>query len=91
MIYLASFLIGAAVGLISVTIFAVILRRLEERNSKEAVRTLTKLIYVILGAGLTDYVIFDVIIKCGALEYYIMGFTVVFLSLGFLVFFDWRK
>ncbi len=78
--------------MISVTIFAVILRRLEEKKPREAVRALKSLIPVMLGGGLTDYIIFYLIIKTsGALVYYIFGFSLVFLLLGFLVFLDWRK
>jgi hypothetical protein len=92
MIYLASFLLGSVIGLICVTIFTVILRRIEEKKPYDAVRALTKLIYIILGGGLTDFVIFEVIFGTKeAIKYYLIGFTIVFLLLGFWAFKDWFR
>lgn len=92
MIYFASFLIGAVVGLISVTIFAATLRRWMEEKPPDTRKALRKLIYLVLGAGLTDYVIFDVILRTnGALPYYLIGLATVFLFLGTWVFIDWYK
>jgi len=91
MISLASSLIGAVVGLVAVSIFAVTLRRIEEKEPKEAVITLIKLISIVLGGGLTDFVVFDVIVQENGLVYYMIGLAVVFLPLGLWVFLDWRR
>lgn len=92
MAYVASILTGAVVGLICTTVFAVTLRRIEEKNPSEAIKALGWLISIVLGGGLADYIVFDFVIKSGgAIAYYMMGLAVVFLSLGLLVFFDWRR
>jgi len=88
----ASFLIGGAVALIAVAIFAVTLRRLAERNPSDAIKALQRLIGIVLGGGLIDYAVFDYIVKTsGALTYYALGFGLMFLVLGVPVFNQWRK
>lgn len=92
MIRLASLLTGSVVGLISVAIFAVILRRVETEKLSEAIKALRRLIYVVLGGGLSDFVIFDFILNSdGALAYYMIGLAFLFLPLGILVFIDWKR
>jgi hypothetical protein len=90
--YLASFLIGSVIGLICVTIFAVILRNIAGKNPYYAVRALIKLIKITLGGALTDFVIFEVIFRTkGAIKCYLIGFAIVFLSLGLWIFKAWVK
>jgi len=90
--YIGSTLIGAVVGLIAVTIFAVILRGIEKNSPSEAITALKWLIFTVLGGGASDYLVFDVMLKTGgAIVFYLAGLSMVFLSLGFLIFFDWWK
>jgi multisubunit Na+/H+ antiporter MnhB subunit len=92
MAFAASALLGGAVGLICVTILAVALRRLEEKDPKETINVMWKLIAVALGGGFADYMIFDVILSTsGAIWYYIFGFSAAFVALGLIVFLDWRR
>ena len=86
MVIVASLLMGAVVGLITVAFFALALRRRAYEDTSEAIKALTRLIVIVLGGGLSDYVIFDVIIKNGALEYYIVGLTAIFLAFGTYIF-----
>ncbi len=86
MVVASSLLMGAVVGLIIVAIFALALRRRANENTSAAIKVLRALIPIILGGGFSDYLIFDVIIKNGALEYYIIGLSAVFLTFGILVF-----
>lgn len=90
--FVASFAIGAVVGLICVTIFGVVLRRIEQDTPKDAVGTLMQLIAWVLGGGAADYVIFDWILSTdGAISFYLIGFAVLFLAFGIPVFRDWKK
>ena len=92
MIRLASSLVGGVVGLISVSIFAVILRRLAMEKASEAIKALTRLIGIVLGSGMADYAVFEVIMKSNnGLLYYILGLAIVFLPFGFVVFIDWIR
>ena len=80
------------VGLISVTLFALVLRRIEQKNPSEAVGVLKWLIGLVLGGGMADYVIFDFLLESeGALAFYLIGLATLFLPLGLLTFFDWRR
>ena len=88
---LASFLMGTVVGLIAVTIFAVILRRLEERYPKEAFTKLVMLIGLVLGGGTTDYLVFDWILKSSGVTFYIVGISAVFLPLGMWNYLEWMR
>ena len=95
MVIAASLLMGAVVGLITVAIFALALRRRAHEDTSEAIKALTRLIAIVLGGGISDYVIFDVIfdviIENGALEYYIIGLSAVFLTFGLYVFVEWLR
>lgn len=85
--YIASSLLGACIGLICAAIFATILRRIEEKNPNDAINKLIILIGYILGGGTTDYIIFDSILKMhGALVYYIIGLSAIFLIFGLIIF-----
>jgi hypothetical protein len=86
-----SFLLGAVVGLVGVSIFAVILRRVEKSKPKNAINYLYGLIAFVLGAGMSDYLIFDLIFQSGAIVYYGLGLAVVFLTFGLWVFIDWMR
>ena len=88
-IAVASGLIGASVGLISASIFAVILRRIENNNPSRAVGELTALIGIILSGGAADYVLFDIILQTGGIMFYMIGFSIIFLPLGLLVYKSW--
>ncbi len=79
-------LIGAAVGLIALAIFTFILQRRSELQAPEATKQLHLLIYTVLGAGLSDYVIFDYMLSSGTIVYYLLGFGIVFFPFGVLVF-----
>ena len=87
----ASLLLGGAVALVAVAIFAIVLRRLEESKPGDAIKRLYELVGLVLGAGLTDHILFDYMLQSHAIEYYISGFSAVFLILGLVVFFDWRR
>ena len=91
MVIVASLLMGAVVALITVAIFALALRRRAYEDTSEAIKALTKLIAIVLGGGLSNYVIFDVIIGNGALEYYIIGLCAMFLTFGIYVFVEWLR
>ncbi len=91
MVIVASLLMGAIVGLITVAIFALALRRRAYEDTSEAIKALTRLIAIVLGGGLSDYVIFDVIIENGALEYYIIGLGAMFLAFGTYIFIEWLR
>ena len=92
MIEFASIALGAVIGLIAVSYFAVILRRIEKNNPKQALKSFSLLITIVLGGGLTDFVIFDVIVNTSnAIWYYLVGLAMVFLPLGIMVFIDWRR
>ena len=88
-VQIASTAIGAVIGLISVTMLAVILRRIERTQPLEAIKALRNLIAVALGAGLADYAVFDFILKAGALSFYLDGFAVIFLPLGIITVILW--
>ena len=90
MLAFGSFLIGAVAGLICVAIFAVILRKFDEKKPKDITRALVRLLLVVMGSGLSDYVVFDAILKSDkGIEYYMIGLAVVFLPLGLWVLIDW--
>jgi hypothetical protein len=92
MVYpVASCLIGAVVGLLSVAIFAVILRRKEQNRPTEAIMLLTSLIGTVLGAGAADYIIFDILLQQNAIGFYLIGLATWFLPLGLWVFIDWMR
>lgn len=91
MIPLASLLIGAVVGLIAASMFTVILKRNAEQKSSEVQRGLRALITTVLGGGLADYVVFDLVLKSGSITYYMVGFAVVFLVLGGWSYVEWRR
>ena len=91
MVYIASLVMGAVVGLIAVAIFALALRRRAYEDTSEAIRSLIKLIGIVLGGGFSNYVIFDVIIENGAIEYYIIGLGAMFLTFGTYVFIEWLR
>ena len=91
MVIVASMLMGAVVGLITVAIFALALRRRAYEDTSEAIKALTRLIAIVLGGGISDYVIFDVIIENGALEYYIIGLGFMFLTFGTYVLVEWLR
>ena len=88
-VQIASMTVGAVVGLISVTIFAVILRRIERSQPSEAVKALRRLIYLVLGAGLIDYAAFDAILKANAIFFYLFGLGFTFIPLGLITFASW--
>ncbi len=88
----ASFLIGGAVGLVSVAIFAVILRRVVEKNPLDGIKQLKWLIPIIVGGGLADYFFFDYVLQVkGAIWSYFLGLGLVFLMFGVPVFIEWRR
>jgi hypothetical protein len=90
--YITSFLFGGIIGFICAAIFAVILRRLEESNRGEVKKLLALEIFLIVGGGLADFVIFDLIIRSNfGIVSYLWGFSCIFLPLGLLTFLDWRK
>ena len=92
MIEIASFLLGAVIGLIAVSIFAVILKRYGKRNAAEAIEALKKLTYLVLGGGTGDFVVFDLMLKSGgAIVFYVLGFAATFLLFGVPVYLDWRR
>ncbi len=92
MIAIASLSLGAVMGLICVAIFAVILRRISQKNPSEALKALWKLSSFALGGWGADYVLFDRILSAGgAWQYYLLGFAIVFLPLGVWVFVDWSR
>lgn len=87
-----SLVVGAVVGLIAVAFFAVILRRIEKDNPSEALKSFFWLITIVLGGGLTDFVIFDLIVKTnGAIWYYSIGLGGIFLPFGIAVFISWGR
>lgn len=88
---IASVLIGAVVGLIAATIFGVVLSKFSEKDSKQAIQALYKLVGLSLGAGVADYLVFDYIFRAGALPYYLIGFAVMFLILGIITWVAWWK
>jgi|SRR5215471_10064496 len=87
----ASFGLGAVIGLIAATIFAVILRRIENKQPQDAIDGLYKLIYLVCGAGLADYVAFDFILNAGAIVFYLGGLSIVFLPCAGVVFVSWMR
>ncbi len=90
-VHLASLLIGVTVGIIAAAMFSVILRRIEHSSPTEAVKALRSLIYLLLGSGLGDLVIFDFILRQSAIEYYLLGLGAAFVPLSLTVYFDWRR
>ena len=92
MIRFISSLIGGVVGLVSVSIFAVILRRLAMEKSEEAIKALKRLIGAVLVSGLAGFAVFTFIVESSnGLQYYMLGFAIVFLPLGLVVSIDWVR
>ncbi len=93
----ASALVGAVVGLISVTIFAVVLRRISDKQPSAAIKALIKLMSIVLlggiaNRGIAEYAVYSKILSSDeALAYYLVGFSVVFLVLGSLVLISWLR
>ncbi len=89
---LASFSIGLAVGLITVSIFGVILRRVEEKNPLGAIKQLGLLGSYILGVGGVDYFFFDYMGQInGAIAFYFCGVGIMFLACGIPIYIEWRR
>jgi hypothetical protein len=83
--------VGVVIGLIAVAIFAVILRRIEARHPEQAIRSLVRLAGLCLGGGLSDFVVFDLILKGGGTSFYLLGFSMAFIPLGLIIFLDWKN
>jgi len=75
--------------MIAVSIFAVIIRRIAQNQPKDALKAFRRLIYLVLGAGLADYVIFDAIMEANALFFYMDGLAIIFLPLAMVTFISW--
>ena len=86
----ASLLVGVCVGIVSVFILAVTLRGIEESN-QTAINNLYALIYLLLGSGVGDYVIFDLMLRSNAIDFYMIGVSGSFIVLAVPVFIDFRR
>jgi len=82
----ASGAIGAVVGLISVSILAVILRCVARNQPLEAIKALVRLVGLVLGAGLADYAVFDFIMNAGTISFYMDGLAITFVPLAIVTF-----
>lgn len=83
---------GGVVGFISSTIFAIILVRLNEQDVGGVVKMLVMLIGIALGGGLSNYALFDLILKTnGAIEFYMVGYAILFLCFSIWAYIDWRR
>lgn len=82
---------GFFVGVIAVTIFAVVLKRIEDNNPQGAIRTLTTLIGTSLGGGGSDFAVANVFLHQNGIPFYVMGFTALFLALGLPILFQWLR
>jgi hypothetical protein len=83
--------IGGVVGMIAVSMFAVIIQRIERVHPTNALKAFRRLIYLVLGAGLADYVVFDAILNKGAIFFYLDGLPMMFLPLSIVVFVLWTR
>ena len=88
---LGSLAIGAVVGLISATNFAIILRRMEQDDPDGARKALIQLLVTVLGSGLGDFIVFDIILGNGVVQYYMLGAAALFLPLAIWVFIRWMQ
>lgn len=89
---IASSLIGAVVGLICVAMFASILRSIEQDNPSMANRELGSLLTYVLGGGGANYLLFDFLMQSnGAVVYYMIGLSIMFLPFGLIVFIMWMR
>jgi hypothetical protein len=86
----ASCAIGVVVGLISGSIFAVILRRVERKQPLEAIKALFRLAGFVLGAGFADYAIFDFILKADTIYFYMDGLAIAFIPFAIVTLVLWH-
>jgi uncharacterized SAM-binding protein YcdF (DUF218 family) len=87
-----SVLLGAVIGLISVAIFAVTLRRLSEKKPNDATKALTVLVATILGGGGLNYLADEFIFSssAGSLGYF-GGLAAIFLPFGIVILIQWLR
>ena len=90
LIQVASLSVGACIGITSVFILAVTLRGVEESN-QAAIRNLYGLIYLLLGSGIGDYVIFDLMLRGHAIEFYMIGTSASFFVFAVPMYLDFRR
>lgn len=92
MVPVASFLLGAVVGLICVAIFAINLRGLATKKAKDAIKLLTALVGTVLGGGAANYLAFRQILSTsGAMVFYLIGLSVLFLPFGISELLKWLR
>jgi hypothetical protein len=87
----ASLGLGAVVGLIAVSIFAVILIGLDQNNTRQTVKALKRLATWSAGGAISDTIFFDYILEQHAIVFYMTGYVLMFLVAGSPVFFSWVK
>ena len=89
MVHWISFGLGLIIGLVCAAIFALILHRIADSDPQGAITHLRQLLVTILGGGLSDYAIFDFLLRSGAITYYVAGFIVSFLPFSAIAFVEW--
>ena len=90
-IYVGSFALGLAAGLICAAYFGVVLRSYSQKHSERTQRALEHLITLALGGGLTDYVVFDTLLGTGAFPFYVLGFGIGFVPCAIIMLVEWFR